>query len=95
MKIIDKRKSLETCTESGWDAFDLMLDEPLTDAFIRKIATIGGSFIYLSMLKKPFFKVESHYYVVKGIRDDMHFRVAVHKDCLNEVERITQLLNRQ
>lgn len=94
MKIIDKRKSLETCTESGWDAFDLMLDEPLTDAFIKKMSAIGGSFIYLSMLKKPFFKVESDYYVVKGIRGDMHFRVAVHKDYPGEVERITQLLNR-
>lgn len=94
MKIIDKRKSLETCTESGWDAFDLMLDEPLTDAFIKKMSAVGGSFIYLSMLKKPFFKVESDYYVVKGIRGDMHFRVAVHKDYSCEVERMTQLLNR-
>ena len=94
MKIIDKRKSLETCTESGWDAFDLMLDEPLTDEFIRKIGTIGGSFVYMSMLKKPFFKVESHNYVAKGIKGDEHFRLAVHRDYLTEVDRITDLLNR-
>ncbi len=93
MKIIDKRQSLETCTESGWDAFDLMMDEPLDDAFIKKIGTIGGSFVYMSMLKKPFFKVESHNYIVKGIKGDTFFRLAVHKDYLAEADRITELLN--
>ncbi|MDD7642772.1 MAG: hypothetical protein PUK75_09925 [bacterium] len=94
MKIIDRRKSLETCTESGWDAFDLLVDEPLTDDMIRRLSAIGGSFIYMSMLKKPFFKVESHYYVVKGLKGDEHFRVAVHKDYLSEIDRIVDLINR-
>lgn len=95
MKIIDQRKSLETCTESGWDAVDFLLDEPLDDAFIQKIGTIGGSFVYMRMLKKPFFKVESHYYVAKGVKGDKHFRFAVHKDYLQEIARVRALLNEE
>ncbi len=93
MKIIDRRQSLESCTESGWDAFDLMLDEPLTDEFIEKIGRIGGSFIYMRMLKKPFFKVESHNYMAKGVKDEKFFRLALHKDYLSEADRIVAYLN--
>lgn len=92
MTIIDKRKSLETCTESGWDAVDILLDQPMDDEFIRKIGTIGGSFVYMSMLKSPFFKVESHNYVAKGVKGDMHFRLAVHRDYMSEVDRIIDYL---
>ena len=35
MRIIEKRKSLEPCTESGWDAVDLLTDQGLTEEEIR------------------------------------------------------------
>jgi len=92
MKIVDRRKSIETCTEAGWDAIDLLCEEALTDEDIRKIGKVGGSFVYMSMLKKPFFKIENHNYVIKGIKGDSHFRMAVHKDYLSEVDRVVESL---
>lgn len=93
MKIIGRRKSIEQCTESGWDAIDLMMDEPLDAEYIRKMKAIEGSFLFMSMLRQPFFKIESHNYVIKGVQGDDHFRMAVHKDFLDEVDRVVDLLN--
>ena len=90
MKIIDRRKSLEACTESGWDAFDLLTEEPLSDEDIESMRRIEGSFLYLKQLKKPFFKIENHNYVIKGVRGDSFFRFAVHKDHTGEIDRITE-----
>ena len=88
MKIKDRRKSLEACTESGWDAFDLLTEEPLSDEDIESLREAGGSFLYMKQLKKPFFKIESHNYVIKGVRGDSFFRFAVHRDHLDEIDRI-------
>ena len=85
MKIIDRRKSLETCTESGWDAIDILTEEPLNDEDIESLRSIEGSFIYLRQLKKPFFKIESHNYVIKGVRGDSFFRYAFHREHQEDV----------
>lgn len=85
MKIIDRRKSLETCTESGWDAIDILTEEPLNDEDIESLRSIEGSFIYLRQLKKPFFKIESHNYVIKGVRGDSFFRYAFHREHREDV----------
>ena len=58
MKIIDKIASRERCAEAGWYAWDFILDQPMDDAFILSLRPLG-SFVYLSMLSKPFFKIES------------------------------------
>ena len=88
MRIIDRRKSLETCTESGWDAFDLLTASPLTDADIESLRCMEGSFLYLRQLRKPFFKIENHNYVIKGVRGDSFFRFACHRDHLDKVDDI-------
>lgn len=93
MKIIDKRKSIEQCTESGWDAFDLMLDEAINADYINEMRCIEGSFLFMSMLRQPFFKIESHNYVIKGVTGDDHFRMAVHKDYVEEVEKVIVMMN--
>ena len=90
MKIIGKRKSLETCTEAGWDAFDLLTEEPLTAEDIESLRVMEGSFLFLRKLKKPFFKIENHNYILKGVQGDSFFRFAVHRDHLEEVERLTK-----
>lgn len=94
MKIVDKRKSIEQCTESGWDAFDLMMDEPISADFIKGMKVIEGSFLFMSMLRQPFFKIESHNYVIKGVLGDDHFRVAIHKDFISRVDDFIEQLNR-
>ena len=55
MKIIGKQPSREKCAESGWFAWDYLLDEPVEREFILKLRPLGG-FTYLDMLKQPFFK---------------------------------------
>ena len=85
MVITSQRRSLEPCTESGWDACDLLLAEGLTDEDIESLRTAGGSFLYLRQLKKPFFKIENQNYVIKGIRGDRFFRVAAHQDHLEDI----------
>ena len=56
MKIIGKQPSREKCAESGWFAWDYLLDEPVEREFILKLRPLGG-FTYLDMLKQPFFKI--------------------------------------
>lgn len=93
MKIIDRRRSLETCTEAGWDADDYLLDSPIDEQWIASLKGLDGSFLYLKTLKKPFFKVESHHTVLKGIKGNTFFRLAYHRDHKNEAEHIIRYLN--
>ena len=75
MKIVETRKSLEPCTESGWDAVDVLLEEGLTDEDIRTIGKAGGSFLYLTGLRRPFFKLESHNHI--PFRKVLHGKILV------------------
>lgn len=77
MRIVDKVPSRERCAEAGWYAWDFVLDQPMDDDFIRSLRPLG-SFLYLQSLSKPFFKIESQYLFIKGLRGDTFFRVAVH-----------------
>ena len=93
MKIIETRESLETCTEAGWNAIDCLLDEPMDDDFIESLRTIDGSFLYMKMLRKPFFKVENHNYILKGVKGSSFFRLAFHRDSFSEAKEIIAILN--
>lgn len=92
MRVLEVISSKERCTESGWDAYDLILDEAMADDFIRGLKPLG-SFTYLSMLKKPFFKVENEHIFLKGIKGDQFFRLAVHKDYSQHVGEIVEFVN--
>lgn len=87
MKIIDRIPSRERCAESGWYAWDLLLERPMDDAFIRALRPLGG-FVYLTMLARPFFKVEAQYYFIKGLKGDDFLRVATHDGHRDELARI-------
>lgn len=69
--------SRERCAESGWYAWDLVVERPMDDAFIRALRPLGA-FTCRSMLKRPFFRIESQYRFVKGLLGDDFLRVAVH-----------------
>lgn len=77
MKILGKQPSREKCAESGWFATDYLLDQPIDREFILSLKPLG-SFVYLDMLKEPFFKIESDYYMIKGVQGKDYFRIAVH-----------------
>ena len=87
VRITGRRKSLEPCTESGWEAYDILLEAPLCEEDVLGLKQIDGSYLFLRQLKKPFFKIENHQYVIKGVLGDPFFRVAAHRDALEVLER--------
>lgn len=94
MKILKRVESRERCAEAGWYAYDFLLAAPLREEDILALKPLG-SFVYLSMLKKPFFKVENHHYLLKGILGDDFFRVAVHGDALYLLDDIQSFAEKQ
>ena len=86
MKFVEKKKSLELCTEAGWIAYDVFVDKPIDEDFIEKFRCLGN-FVYLDFLKEPFYKIESNYFLIKGIKNRKYFRLAVHSDYEMQVEK--------
>lgn len=91
MKILGKQPSREKCAESGWFATDYLLDQPIDREFILSLKPLG-SFVYLDMLKEPFFKIESDYYMIKGVQGKDYFRIAVHGKHEEELEKLEGFL---
>ena len=77
MKILKTAVKREKQKESGWFATDYLLDAPIDRAFILSLRPLG-SFVYLDMLKEPFFKIENDYYMIKGVQGKDYFRIAVY-----------------
>lgn len=93
MKIREIIESRERCVEAGWFAYDFLLDGPTEKEFIKNLRNVGGSFVFLEMLKKPFFKLEADHYILKGVAGDDFFRMAVHKDYVEEeLERVKRYI---
>ena len=46
----------------------------------------------MKQLRKPFFKVESHEYVIKGVRGDLFFRAAAHRDFMDDTLKKIEML---
>ena len=42
----------------------------------------------MDMLKEPFFKIESDYYMIKGVQGKDYFRIAVHGKHAEELEKL-------
>jgi hypothetical protein len=91
LKTVDCRKSLEPCSEAGWFAYDYLLDSDIDKEFITSLRPLG-SFVYLSMLKQPFFKIENHHFIIKGIQGTNFIRIAVHGDYLKEMNQIVNFI---
>ena len=91
MRIISKTESRERCAEEGWYAWDYFLEGPMDDGFILSLRPLG-SFVYLTMLSRPFFKIESQYRFIKGLRGDSFFRVAVHAEHPEKLAEVEALV---
>lgn len=91
MKITNITRSPEPCTEAGWIAFQYELERVVCRDFILALRPLG-SFIFLESLSKPFFKIQNHHYMIKGLLNDTSIRVAVHREHLNEQEPIKRLI---
>lgn len=87
MTITSRSKSTEPCAEAGWTAFHYHVDGEIDEAFILSLRPLG-SFLYMKSLARPFFKVESDNYIIKGLLHDDHFLMAAHRDNLSELDKI-------
>lgn len=88
MKVTDRRESIELCTESGWQAYDLILDGQMDRDTIFRLGKLGD-LTYLEMLKQPFYRIELNYYMIKGLEGADRLRVAMltgHEEILERVE---------
>ena len=92
IRFTERVESRERCAESGWYAFDYMFEAPLDREFIKGLRGFGGSFVFLEMLRKPFFKLESDHYIIKGVLGDDFFRMAVHGEYKEELTRLEEYL---
>ncbi|MCD8290670.1 MAG: hypothetical protein LUC91_04110 [Prevotella sp.] len=86
MKIIERTKSVEPCVEAGWMAFDYHLDGHIDKNFVLSLKPLG-SLLLMENLKKPFFKIESHNFIIKGIIGNDFFRVAMHDESIDVLLR--------
>ena len=91
MRIISITPSPEPCAEAGWHASQYLLDGTLTRELVMALRPLG-SLLLMDNLRQPFFKIESHHYMLKGLLGVHSIRVAVHQDHEEETNLIKQLL---
>lgn len=91
MRIISITPSPEPCAEAGWHASQYQLDGMVTRELVMSLRPLG-SLLLMDSLRQPFFKIESHHYMLKGLLGDHSIRVAVHQDHEEETNLIKQLL---
>ncbi len=90
MKVLDRRESVELCTESGWSAYDMILDGKMDRETILELGKLGD-LTYLEMLKQPFYRIEQNFYMIKGLQGADRLRVAMlmgHEEILERVEQV-------
>lgn len=92
MRITSHAKSAEPCAEAGWTAFDYHVDGFIDEPFVMSLRPLGA-FMYMKSLARPFFKVESDNYIIKGLLHDDHFLMAAHRDNLAELDKIETYIN--
>lgn len=91
MRLLDKHNSWEPCTESGWIAYDYLLETPLLLEDILSLQKIGA-LTYLRMLRKPFFKLEMDYVHIKGTEGEKVLRMAAHMGHMEQLEKMEKMM---
>ncbi|MBO4658045.1 MAG: hypothetical protein J5637_00325 [Prevotella sp.] len=92
MRITAVTASPEPCTEAGWDARQYHLDGEVTRALVDALRPLGSTLL-LDALRQPFFKVENHHFIIKGLLGDTSIRVACHRDHTDETRHIREAIS--
>lgn len=93
MKVTETTESVELCTESGWSAYDVTVDEPIDAHTILELGSLG-TLTYLSALKQPFYRIEEQYYMIKGLEGKSQLRVAMLIGEEQILDRVKDILER-
>ncbi len=91
MRITAITPSPEPCVEAGWHASQYRLDGKVTRDFVLTLRPLG-SLLLLDQLRQPFFKIENHHYMLKGLLGDTSIRIAVHRDHEDQLPFILKYL---
>ena len=91
MRITAITPSPEPCVEAGWHASQYHLDGQVTRDFVLTLRPLG-SLLLLDQLRQPFFKIENHHYMLKGLLGDTSIRIAVHRDHEDQLPFILKYL---
>ena len=91
MRITAITPSPERCVEAGWHASQYHLDGKVTRDFVLTLRPLG-SLLLLDQLRQPFFKIENHHYMLKGLLGDTSIRIAVHRDHEDQLPFILKYL---
>ena len=92
MKIIAITRSPEPCVEAGWSASQYHLDGVVSRQLVDALRPLG-SLVLLDRLRQPFFKIEHHHYMIKGLLGDTSIRVACHRANQDETAIIQKIIN--
>jgi len=88
MKVVSVTESVELCTESGWSAYDMILDGRVDQETIKRLGVLGD-LTYLGMLRQPFYRIEQPYYMIRGLEGADRLRTAMldgHEEILERVK---------
>ena len=91
MRITAITPSPEPCVEAGWHASQYHLDGKVIRDFVLTLRPLG-SLLLLDQLRQPFFKIENHHYMLKGLLGDTSIRIAVHRDHEDQLPFILKYL---
>ncbi len=87
MRIKKIERSYETCTESGWYGYYIVIDEPVDDDLIMKLSVLG-KLSYWRNLKRPFFTVRSEQFLIRGVVGDDFIKAGFADKAVPELEMI-------
>lgn len=94
LKIVGIEDSLTECTQYDWYGVDIEFDTELTDRTVEMWRTLGDM-SYLKELKKPFFKICTDNFVIRGFVGDRIIRIGCRRSFLDLKNRkeIAKLLS--
>ena len=83
-----KQPSREKCAESGMVCNGLSAGSANRQRVYTESETSWKLCIFGYALKSHFFKIESDYYMIKGVQGKDYFRIAVHGKHAEELEKL-------
>ena len=79
MKILSIEKSLEDCQQVRGQGYDLHMSRAVMEEDIEKWRGLGDM-IYMKQLRRPFFKISSRQYIIRGFLGSSTVRIGCSRE---------------
>ena len=94
MQALSAERSFAPCAESGWYGYDIRLSEPIDDALIETLGTLG-QMQCIRTLKRPFFIVRGDGFLLRGITGDCFLRAGFAEKSAPQMDLILSVISSQ